>query len=661
MTANKVLWTPPADAKNRYRVGDFMNWLDRERGLDFADYPALWEWSTTDLAGFWGAVWDYFMVSAHTAPTAVLADAHMPGARWFPGARLNYAEHVLRMPGVANSTPMVFGVSQTRAQVTLTAADLREQVRRVRAGLVRLGVGEGDRVAAYLPNIPEAYVLLLATASLGAIFSSCAPEFGTRSVTDRWRQIEPKVLVAVDGYRYGDKPIDRRGEVAAIREALPSLQHTVTVSYLDGDAPDGWADLAAPTDEPLVFAPVPFDHPLYVLYSSGTTGLPKPIVHGHGGILLEHVKMLALHQDLGPGDRFFWFSTTGWMMWNYLVSAPAVGSAIVLFDGNPMVSAEPGRPAEADPAALWRMAGELGITYFGTSAPFLLACRKAGVVPRDLVGHTLRGLGSTGAPLPPEGFAWVYENVGADILLASLSGGTDVCTGFVGGSPLVPVYQGEISCRALGTRVEAYDPAGKPVVGELGELVITAPMPSMPVGFWGDEDGERYREAYFDVFPGVWRHGDWITITERGTCVITGRSDATLNRGGVRLGTAEFYSVVDGLPEVDDSVVVHLEDDEGGAGELLLFVVLAEGMELDDALRSRIARQLRVALSPRHVPDEIYQVRAVPRTLSGKKLEVPVKKILTGTPVDAAAARGALANPESLLAFEELSRARRRG
>ncbi len=649
MNAGDLLWTPPTDARERSRVGDFLAWLERERGLAFDGYPGLWEWSTTDLSGFWGAVWDYFQVLGHTPATEVLADAHMPGARWFPGATLNYAEHVLRMPGLSGSDPVVFGHSQTRPPVTLDADGLREQVRRVRAGLVRLGVGRGDRVAAYLPNIPETLVLMLATASLGAIFSSCAPEFGTRSVTDRWKQIEPKVLVAVDGYRYGDKPVDRRVEVAAIVDALPSVEHTVTLSYLDGGAPDGWRELAAPTDAPLEFTPVPFDHPLYVLYSSGTTGLPKPIVHGHGGILLEHLKMLALHQDLGPGDRFFWFSTTGWMMWNYLASGPAVGAAVVLFDGNPVYP---------DPAALWRLAGEVGITYFGTSAPFLLACRKAGVVPADLLGGRLRGLGSTGAPLPPEGFAWVYEAVGRDILLASLSGGTDVCTGFVGGSPLLPVHAGEIACRALGARVEAFDARGRPVIGQLGELVITAPMPSMPVGFWGDETGERYREAYFDVYPGVWRHGDWITITERGTCVITGRSDATLNRGGVRLGTSEFYSVVEGLPEVVDSVVVHLEDDAGGAGELLLFVVLADGVELDDAMRARIARELRSALSPRHVPDEIHQVRAVPRTLSAKKLEVPVKKILTGTPVDAAAARGALANPESLHAFEELARRR---
>ncbi len=642
MSLGEVLWRPPAG--QRSRVGDFLAWLDRERGWTFAGYPDLWEWSTTDLAGFWRAVWDHFGVRAYEPPTGTIPDARMPGARWFPGATLNYAEHVLRTPGLAEDEPVVLGYSQTRAPVTLTVAQLREQVRRVRAGLVRLGVCPGDRVAAYAPNIPETFVLMLATASLGAVFSSCAPEFGTRSVVDRWQQIAPKVLVAVDGYVYGGKRIDRRAEVAAVHSALSSVEHLVTLSYLDGTAADGWSELSSDTDEPLAFTPVPFDHPLYVLYSSGTTGLPKPIVHGHGGILVEHLKMLGLHHDLGPGDRFFWYTTTGWMMWNFLVSGPAVGAAIVMYDGAP------------DPTALWRLAAEAGVTYFGTSAPFLLACRKAGVVPREMADlSSLRGVGSTGAPLPPEGFRWVYEAVGEHVLLASLSGGTDVCTGFVGGSPIVPVYEGEISCRCLGARVEAFNDKGEPVIGQLGELVITAPMPSMPVGFWGDDTGERYREAYFDVYPGVWRHGDWITITERGTCIITGRSDATLNRGGVRLGTAEFYSVVEGLPEVVDSVVVHLEDPEGGAGELLLFVVLAQGRELDDALRARIARELRTALSPRHVPDEIYQVRAVPRTLSAKKLEVPVKKILTGTPVDRAAATGALANPESLQAFAELA------
>jgi acetoacetyl-CoA synthetase len=654
MTEPPVLWRPPADVRQTSRIGDYLRWLERERGRSFDTYDALWHWSVDDLAGFWSSIWDYFQVIAHTPPNAPLADAQMPGARWFPDSEINYAEHVLRMPGLADHDPVVLSRSQSRAQVTLTAGQLREQVRRVAAGLRRLGVAAGDRVAAYAPNIPETYVLMLATTSLGAVFSSCAPEFGTRSVTDRWQQISPTVLVAVDGYRYGGKDIDRRDEVAAIRQALPSLTHTVLLPYLDPAAKpaDGalrWSDLSAPTDEPLTYTPVPFDHPLYVLYSSGTTGLPKPIVHGHGGILLEHLKMLALHHDLGPADRFFWFTTTGWMMWNFLVSAPAVGSAIVMFDGD---------PSHPDLSALWRMADDAGVTFFGTSAPYLMACRKAGLVPGALADLSrLRGLGSTGAPLPAEGFDWVYEAVSSTVQLQSLSGGTDMCTGFVGGVPLLPVWRGEITCRCLGAKVEAYDEAARPVVGQLGELVITRPMPSMPVGFWADESGQRYREAYFDTFPGVWRHGDWITVTERGSCVITGRSDATLNRGGVRLGTAEFYAVVEGLDEVVDSLVVHLADGAAGdSDELLLFVVLAEGVELDDALRARIAGELRRALSPRHTPDEIHQVRAVPRTLSGKKLEVPVKKILTGTPVERAAAEGALANPESLGEFTAMPR-----
>ncbi|BCJ37461.1 acetoacetyl-CoA synthetase [Actinocatenispora thailandica] len=648
-----VLWRPPADVADRTRVGDYLRWLREHRGRDFAGYADLYDWSVTDLAGFWSSVWEYFDLTPGVPAGPALTEDRMPGARWFPQARLNYAQRVLAMPGLADDDLAVLGRSQSRGPVELTAAQLRDQVARARAGLVRLGVGRGDRVAAYLPNVPETVVLLLATASLGAVFSSCAPEFGTRSVCDRWQQIEPTVLVAVDGYQYGRKAIDRTAEVAAIRDALPSVRHTVVLSYLDGVAavPDAlsWQEFTAEAG-PLEFEQVGFDHPLYVLYSSGTTGLPKPIVHGHGGILLEHVKSHALHADLGPGDRFFWFSTTGWMMWNYLVSAPAVGAAIVLYDGNP------GYP---DLGALWQLAAETGVTYFGTSAPFLLSCRKAELVPNQLAELSrIRGVGSTGAPLPPEGFRWVYENVGADVLLSSFSGGTDVCTGFVGGSPLLPVYEGEISGRCLGCAVESFDANGTPQRDRLGELVITRPMPSMPVGFWGDTDGSRYADAYFSVFPGVWRHGDWITITSRGTCLITGRSDATLNRGGVRLGTAEFYSVVEGLPQVEDSVVVHLEDDEGGAGELLLFVVPAAGVDLDDELRRTINTALRSNLSPRHVPDAIYQVPAVPHTLSAKKLEVPVKRILTGTPADSAAAKGALANPESLSAFEQLARDR---
>jgi acetoacetyl-CoA synthetase len=531
----------------------------------------------------------------------------------------------------------------------MTLAELRDQVGRCAEGLRRLGVRQGDRVAAYLPNIPETVVAFYAAASIGAIWSSCAPEFGTMSVVDRWSQIEPTVLLAVDGYRYGDKAVDRRNEVDAIRQQLPSLTATVHVPYLGGSLPDAvtWDELLAER-APLSFASVPFDQPLYVLYSSGTTGLPKPIVHGHGGILLEHVKALGLHLDLGPADRFFWFSTTGWMMWNFLVSGPLVGAPIVLFDGNP------GHP---DLDMLWALVEEARVTYMGLSAPFIMACRKEGLEParsHDL--SAIRGMGSTGAPLPAEGFHWVYESVHGDLQLGSVSGGTDVCTAFVGSAPLLEVRAGEIPCRMLGCDVQAFDEDANPVIGETGELVITAPMPSMPVMFWGDPDGSRYRDAYYDTYPGVWRHGDWITITERGSCVITGRSDATLNRGGVRLGTAEFYTVVESFPEVTDSLVVHLEDDAGGMGELLLFLALADGVSFDDDLRSTLAAQLRSSLSPRHVPDEFVVVPAIPRTLSGKKCEVPVKRILRGGDPDTVVAKGALANPQSIEAFVAFAR-----
>src|SRR5687767_2196571 len=656
-----VLWAPPPDVRERSRLGHYLRWLEEHRGLTFADYGALWSWSVADLDAFWTTIWEYFEVgppvtaSSIPAPAPALAERSMPGARWFPAATLNYAAHMLREAG-GDDDVAVLARSQTRGPVDLTAGELRRQVGACRAGLARLGVGRGDRVVAYLPNIPETLVAFLATASLGAVWASCAPEFGTRSVLDRFTQIDPAVLLTIDGYRYGTKVVDRTAEVAAIRDGLPGLAATVAVPYLDpaGGAAAvpgalGWSDLLA-EERPLAFEPVPFDHPLYVLYSSGTTGLPKPIVHGHGGILLEHVKQLALSLDLGPGDRFFWFSTTGWMMWNLLVSGLAVGSALVLFDGD---------LASPDLLALWRLAEETGTTYFGASAPFLLASRKAGLEPAKACDLSLlRGVGSTGAPLPPEGFRWVYEAVTTDALLNSVSGGTDVCSAFVGACPMLPVREGRISGRALGAKVEAFDPEGRAVIGEQGELVITEPLPSMPVGFWGDDDGSRYRAAYFDDFPGVWRHGDWIVIDDDGSCVISGRSDSTLNRGGVRLGTSEFYSVVEGLDEVADSLVVHLEDSSDGGigmGELLLFVVPAAGHVVDDDLKTRIAGELRRSLSPRHIPDAVHGVTGIPRTLSGKKLEVPVKRILTGTPTDVAASRGALANPDSLEAFERLA------
>jgi acetoacetyl-CoA synthetase len=647
MPVPPILWTPDPDVRATTRIGAYLDWLWRERGLRFAGYDDLLRWSTSDLDGFWGSIWDHFEVSSETHTGPALADETMPGARWFPTAHLNWAEHCLRLAGRLGSDTVVVARSQTRDRMTLTADELRAEVGRVRAGLEGLGVGRGDRVAGYLPNVPEAVVALLATASLGAIWTSCAPEFGVRSVVDRFSQVEPKVLLAVDGYRYGEREVDRGAEVAAIRAALPSLAATVILPYLRTDASGvddamTWEELAAGEGD-LRFEQLPFDHPLFVLYSSGTTGLPKPIVHGHGGILLEHLKIHALHHDLGPADRFFWYSTTGWMMWNYLVSGLAVDASIVLYDGS---------PAHPDLGALWELAAEEGVTYFGASAPYLMACRKEGLQPGQLVDLSrLRGIGSTGAPLPAEGFRYVYEAVSPSVHLQSVSGGTDVCTAFVGASPLVPVWEGEISCRHLGCAVEAFDPEGRPIVGEQGELVITRPMPSMPVGFWNDPDGSRYRAAYFDDFPGVWRHGDWITFTERGSCVISGRSDATLNRGGVRVGTAEFYAVVEGLPEIADSLVVHLD-----AGDrLLLFVALRDEGALTDALRARIGGELRSALSPRHVPDEILAVPAIPRTLSGKKLEVPVKRILTGTPADEAASRGSLADPTSLDPFVELA------
>ncbi len=642
-------------------MGAYLAWLEASLGLRFATYDEAWRWSVDDPGAFWTSVWRYFEVEADGAigadgmPGVALADPAMPGARWFPGTTLNYAEHALRLSGRGPDDVVVVGRSQTRGPCELTAAQLRDQVACCRAGLAALGVGRGDRVAAFLPNIPEAIVALLATASLGATWTSCAPEFGTRAVIDRFGQVEPRILLAVDGYRYGDRDVDRTAELAEIRTALPSLDATVVLPYLD---PAGvaavpgavrWDDLLGETG-PLDFERVPFDHPLYILYSSGTTGLPKPIVHGHGGITLEHLKALALHTDLGPTDRFCWFTTTGWMMWNYLVSGLTVGSTVVTFDGD---------PAHPDLSGLWRLAAETRTTYLGTSAPYLMACRRAGLAPgRDLDLSALRGVGSTGAPLPATGFRWVADAVSPSIPLGSLSGGTDLCTGFLGPSPLVPVWAGEISCRMLGARVEAFDEAGRSVMGQEGELVITAPMPSMPVGLWADADGSRLRAAYFDTYPGVWRHGDWLTITERGSCVISGRSDATLKRGGVRIGTAEFYGVVEALPEVADSLVVHLEDPGGGAGELLLFVVARDGRAVDDELCQRIARELRSELSPRHVPDEIVAVPAVPRTLSGKKLEVPVKRILLGMPPEAAASKDALADPRSLDPFEALAAAR---
>jgi acetoacetyl-CoA synthetase len=653
-----LLWEPSDEVVARARVTHYLHWL-WDRGVRAESYDELWRWSVTEIDAFWDSIWSYFDVRGTRGTGPVREGTTMPDVRWFTGATLNYAENVLYRaadPAFRDRTAVVFH-NEAGAARTLTWGELGQEVARARSGLMEIGVGRGDRVAAYLPSIPEALILLLATASLGAVWSSCSPDFGSASVIDRFTQIEPVVLVTVDGYHYNGKPFDRTAVVGEIQAALPSLRGTVVIPYL-GPEPriDGiaYADLIAnepsaggrpPTtpgtravSEVLGFEAVPFDHPLWVLYSSGTTGLPKPIVHGHGGVVLEHLKMLAFHQDLGPDDVFFWYTTTGWMMWNYLVDGLLVGATVVLYDG-----------ASGD---LWSLAEETGVTYFGVGAPYITASMKEGRRPgRDLDLSRVRGIGSTGSPLPPEGFTWVYEAVSRDLLLGSLSGGTDLCTGFIGPSPLLPVRAGVLSCRGLGAKVESYDPAGRPVVDEVGELVITEPMPSMPIYFWNDPDGERYRESYFDMYPGIWRHGDWIKVLPDGGCVIYGRSDSTLNRGGVRMGTADFYRVVEAFDEIDDSLVIDTGQ-LGQEGRLILYVQLAAGRDLSDELAARLRSALRSALSPRHIPDEIHQVPGVPRTLSGKKLEVPVRKILLGTPVDQAANPGALANPEVLRHFE---------
>ncbi len=644
-----VLWQPSEEQEAQANIMRYLRWLREQKGLDFGSYDDLWAWSVADLEGFWASIWDFFEVKAHRPYTRVLAERRMPRARWFEGAELNYAEHALRR---RDEHPAVVFKSEVRPLSTLTYADLYSQVAAVAAGLRRLGVRRGDRVVAYMSNIPQTLVAFLAVSSIGAVWSSCSPEFGIRSVVDRFQLIEPKVLFAVDGYHYNGKAYERLGAVAEIQRHLPTLETTVVVPYLDEQPVTGglgnvklWGDLFGETAE-LVFEPVPFEHPLWVLYSSGTTGVPKAIVQGHGGILLEHLKALSLHLDLTSEDRFFWFTTTGWMMWNFLISGPLLGTTILLYDGSP------GYP---DMRALWQFAEETGMTYFGTSAPYILSCMKAGLEPgREFDLSSLRGVGSTGAPLPPEGFQWVYDKVEKDLLLGSVSGGTDVCTAFVLSCPVLPVHAGEIQCRGLGARVEAYDEQGNPTVGEVGELVITEPLPSMPLFFWNDPDDRRYQESYFEMFPGVWRHGDWIKITRGGSCVIYGRSDSTLNRAGVRMGSSEFYRVVEDLPEVLDSLVVDTGQ-LGSEGRLLLFVVPRSGVSLDEELQARIREKIRQELSPRYVPDEIYAVSDIPRTLNEKKLEVPVKRILTGTPPEKAVSPDAISNPRSIHFFIDLA------
>jgi acetoacetyl-CoA synthetase len=647
-----LLWEPSEGFKEKARISHYMKWLEDEKDLSFEDYAELWEWSVTDLEGFWASIWEYCGVKASKPYERVLARREMPGTEWFPGTELNYAEHFFR--NAPSDEPAILHQSEIRPLGQMSWRELRERTAALAAGLKSMGVERGDRVVAYLPNIPEAIIALLACSSIGAVWSSCSPDFGAGSVVDRFKQIEPKVLFAVDGYRYGGKDYDRTQIVAKLQEEIPSLQKTVILPYLE-EEPDtsslenvtAWDELLAEHEgAELTFEQVPFDHPLWVLYSSGTTGLPKAIVHSQGGILMEHLKKVVLHIDLEPGDRFFWFTTTGWMMWNIVVAGLLTGATALLYDGNP------GHP---DMNVLWEFAEQTGMTCFGTSASYITSCMKAGIEPgKDFDLSALEAIGSTGSPLPPEGFEWVYGHVREDLWLFSTSGGTDLCTAFVGGVPLLPVRAGELQARSLGAKIEAFDEEGNPRIDEVGELVITEPMPSMPIYFWNDPDGERYRESYFDVYPGVWRHGDWIKVKQGGACVIYGRSDSTINRGGIRMGTSEIYSAVEKVEEVADSLVVDVPRQDGNSF-MPLFVVLQEGVKLDDDLKSRIKGSIRENTSPRHVPNEIFEVPEIPTTLNGKKLEVPVKKILSGTPPEQAASKDSLSNPESLDRFAELA------
>ncbi len=634
----QLLWEPDDAFGRRTRMRAYIDWLASLHGVEAATYDELWEWSVGDIEGFWSSIAEYFDVRFHDAPHAVLDRAEMPGTRWFEGATLSYPEHIFRDRD--DDAVAIRHASELRALDTMTWRELRALAARIQAGLRALGVGRGDRVVAYMPNIPETVATFLATAGLGAVWSSCSPDFGARSVVDRFAQIEPKVLLAVDGYRYGGRDFDRSAVVEEIHAEVGGA--LVRVGYLGGG---GFAEqFLGPADAELTLEPVPFDHPLWVLYSSGTTGLPKAIVQGHGGILLEQLKHQSLHLDMRDDDRAFWFTTTGWMMWNFLVGVLLTPASIVLYDGN---------PATPSLDRLWELAAEAGVTCFGTSAAFIAGCMKAGVRPgegRDL--GALRSVGSTGSPLSPEGFRWIYDELGCTTWLFSTSGGTDVCTAFVGGVPLLPVYEGELQARSLGCDVRAFDPDGHELIGAVGELVITQPLPSMPLYFWDDPGGERLREAYFDMYPGIWRHGDWIEITARGTAIISGRSDATINRGGVRMGTSEIYRAVLALDEIVDALVVDVD------GWLGLFVVLRAGAGLDDGLRGQIARRVREDCSPRHVPDDVHAVAEVPRTLSGKVLEVPVKRILSGVAPERAASRDSLANPSALDWFVAFARER---
>lgn len=644
-----IIWRPSRARVENSRMHDYMRWLAEHENLDFADFEALWQWSVDHLEDFWASIWRYFDVQ-HSAPYTRVLDRHvMPGARWFEGARLNITEQVFRFnQGADGDTPAILSRSELRGLETISWGELRRQIASCAHALRRMGVEPGDRVVAYMPNIPETIIAFYACASLGAIWSSCSPDMGTRSVLDRFRQIDPKVMIAVDGYRYGGKDFDRLDVVKGLRESLPTLKQMLLLPYLNQDAAlagaQTWDSLVA-DDVPIEFEQVAFDHPLWVVYSSGTTGMPKPIVHGHGGALLETLKGHGLHMDIGPKDRFMWFTTTGWIMWNSQIGGLLVGATICIYDGNP------GYP---DLGTLWRFADETGMTFFGAGAAYFTGCRKAGIELSKIADLSrLHTVGSTGSPLPEDAYHWLLEQLG-DVLICAISGGTDIAAAFVGGCPIKPVVAGEMQSRGLGIATYAFDEAGGKLDDEVGELVVTEPMPSMPLYFWNDPDGRRLHDSYFDTYPGVWRHGDWIRITPRGGAVIYGRSDTTINRHGVRMGTGEIYAVVEDFEEILDSLVVDLEY-LGRESWMPLFVVLRDGHDLTDELAERIRAAIRTTLSPRHVPNEIIVVDQIPRTLTGKKMELPIKKLLLGMPMENVASPDAMSNPSSLDYYKTLA------